>query len=369
MIDIEKLKSAKFFVDYLANGRNPFGGEELPTDDIVNDVRSARWLFYISGVLEEIIQNGAPTPAPSATRIGKVAFYLTDEMKSNFAYSKAPITISEIVRRIVEIGPTDNVKKFPKAKLSKWLISIGVIEEFLNKNGRISKKPSKLGSEMGITQELRAYNGKFYYIILYNEDAQRFIIDNLDAVFAFDTRAFNAERAARIAALKDNSGEDTYEGHDEDSYDEVIEDNNGDESVDGDGATDAVDTATAPPSPTPVSENAELSCRDCRFSKGEDCFPGDICIDFAPKFPEDDDDDYDYEPNVTDCPASAPSTSSASEKAEPTCLDCKFSRSGECFPQKRICADFELAYTVDEDERDAWPDYGDATALKRGEKR
>ena len=55
MLDVNKLKSAKYFIDNLANGNNPFGGEALPEGDIVNDVRSVRWLFYISGVIDEII--------------------------------------------------------------------------------------------------------------------------------------------------------------------------------------------------------------------------------------------------------------------------------------------------------------------------
>ena len=38
-------------------------------------------------------------------------------------------------------------------------------------------------------------------------------------------------------------------------------------------------------------------------------------------------------------------------KPKITCQSCKFARSGECFPQKEICTDYERAYDVPKDER------------------
>lgn len=329
MIDIEKLKSAKFFIDYLANGRNPFGGEELPTEDIVNDVRCARWLFYISGVLDEVIQSGIPTPAKNAKRIGKVDFYLTDEMKANFRFSDTPISVSEIVRRITDIGPTENVKKFPITNVMKWLASIGLIEILQSGQGKTVKLPTKLGEQMGISRETRYANGHFYYVILYNKEAQEFIVDNVDAILAFDAKAFDTKNAkATDCSEKDDSIADKSKH-----------------------CTDTPEsTADSEPESTPDNIGNEASTNE------DEC----TAITEAPTSTV---------TKGTSATTNAKNSPKASEKVEKSCLNCKFSRSGECFPQKKICAEFELAYTVDEDERNAWPNYGDATALKRGERR
>ncbi len=52
-----------------------------------------------------------------------------------------------------------------------------------------------------------------------------------------------------------------------------------------------------------------------------------------------------------------------SEK-EYTCEMCKYARREECFPREKICPDFEKAYEVSKEERERWPEYGDATWFK-----
>ena len=54
----ETMQRAKMFIDYLANGINPLDGLPLPEGEIVNHVKVARCLFYVSNVLQQVIQNG-----------------------------------------------------------------------------------------------------------------------------------------------------------------------------------------------------------------------------------------------------------------------------------------------------------------------
>ena len=56
MVDMEKLRKVKQCIDSLAEGVNPFTGQPLPEDDIVNDVRVSRSLFWISAFLQEQMQ-------------------------------------------------------------------------------------------------------------------------------------------------------------------------------------------------------------------------------------------------------------------------------------------------------------------------
>ena len=55
MDDLELMKRAKIFIDKLANGIDPLTDKPVPETDMVNNVRVARCLFYVSDVLRKVI--------------------------------------------------------------------------------------------------------------------------------------------------------------------------------------------------------------------------------------------------------------------------------------------------------------------------
>ncbi len=55
-LELNKLESAKEFLGKLANGINPINDEFIPNDDTVNDVRISRCLFYVTDVLNQLIE-------------------------------------------------------------------------------------------------------------------------------------------------------------------------------------------------------------------------------------------------------------------------------------------------------------------------
>ena len=52
-----------------------------------------------------------------------------------------------------------------------------------------------------------------------------------------------------------------------------------------------------------------------------------------------------------------------------TCKNCMELKNGNCFGQTRICEDFRFSPTISAKERANWPQYGDVTAFKKGERR
>ena len=58
MTELEILKRAKLYIDKMANGKNPITDEEAGENDVINNVRVARCLFYVSGVLDKVIASG-----------------------------------------------------------------------------------------------------------------------------------------------------------------------------------------------------------------------------------------------------------------------------------------------------------------------
>ena len=58
MTELEIMQHAKDYVDKLAQGIDPLTGQEVPENDVINNVRISRCLFYVSDVLRQVIENG-----------------------------------------------------------------------------------------------------------------------------------------------------------------------------------------------------------------------------------------------------------------------------------------------------------------------
>ena len=98
MTELEKMKYAKSYIDRLANGVNPLTGQPAPSTDLINNVQIARCLFYVSDLLRQMIEhNGTAKRKP---RAAKLPFQLDMDKRMQFPFSDAPISASEIARRI-----------------------------------------------------------------------------------------------------------------------------------------------------------------------------------------------------------------------------------------------------------------------------
>lgn len=181
MTDLEIMQSAKTYMDKLANGINPLDDTTLSENDIVNNVRISRCLFYVSDVLRQVIENGGNI---SNKKTPKENFNISFEDIQKFSFSYTPIPISEIAKRINEINPNDNMKKISHKHITDWLISIEMLRLETKPDGKTAKRPTEGGNELGITTEMRHGMRGDYTVVLYNLSAQHFIIDNIEAVIA-----------------------------------------------------------------------------------------------------------------------------------------------------------------------------------------
>ena len=46
-MNLELLKHAKEYIEKMANGINPLTGEIVPDNDLINNIRISRCLFYV----------------------------------------------------------------------------------------------------------------------------------------------------------------------------------------------------------------------------------------------------------------------------------------------------------------------------------
>ena len=163
------------------NGINPIDGTMAPDDDLINNVRLSRCFFFVSDVLRQVIENGGTKSAVNE-KLKKLPLEIPMEKRSQFAYSEVPIPASEIAKRINALADNDTMQKLTYSGILTWLTEIGMMECALTPDGKRTKRPTKIGEETGISVEERTSSNGPYQVVVYNNAAQHFIIDNLDAI-------------------------------------------------------------------------------------------------------------------------------------------------------------------------------------------
>lgn len=173
MTETEEIEYAKSFIESLARGVNPLTGETVPDDEVINNVKVSRCLFYVVDVLERLCQGEYIKKENES----KKPFFIEEGELEKFEYSDYGIAISEIVKRINNII-SYNGRKIKKTMIVDRLIEDGYISES-EIGGRKFKLPTDKGIQAGIyTEERFGYNGS-YKAVLYDRNAQQIVIDYL----------------------------------------------------------------------------------------------------------------------------------------------------------------------------------------------
>lgn len=176
-MDINLVSHAKDYIDDLAKGVNPFTKEEVNENDIVNNVKISRCLFYVSEILGEVIANGGVNKSSKPKQID---FNIDSIDADSIEISDAPVTVSIIAQRINAVKP-ENMKKLKVTAITNWLVSINMLEVITINNKNI-KKVTASGKALGLTEEERLGQYGRYFAVTYNKNAQQFVIDNLNSI-------------------------------------------------------------------------------------------------------------------------------------------------------------------------------------------
>lgn len=199
MTELEKMARAKMYMEKLAKGIDPIDDTEIPEGDTVNNARLSRCFLYVADVLSQVIDAGGVN-APAVKKTKKEAFSITAEQAAGFEFSRSPITVSEIVKRINGIIDAETVKGVSAAKVMTWLESIGAVKSELDTEGKKHRRPTENGVQLGITTERRTgMYGKEYTAVVFDRDAQQFVLDNIETVCAY-ADAVKAEKKEKKKA-------------------------------------------------------------------------------------------------------------------------------------------------------------------------
>lgn len=175
MQDINKTLVAKDWIQKLADGINPLDGSTIPDSNLVNNVHISRCLFYVAELLDSVIKKNV-----RKSKEYKFNFYISPEdmAKVNIVERTG---IANFVREINKFVP-ENMKSLSYGKILSWLMANGYLEEVEVDNLGKKKNPTASGCSIGISAALRdGVNGP-YWAVEYNPNAQRFILNNINAI-------------------------------------------------------------------------------------------------------------------------------------------------------------------------------------------
>ncbi|MCD7918818.1 MAG: hypothetical protein LUG45_01820 [Clostridiales bacterium] len=182
MTELETIERARMYLEKLANGIDPLTDLPVPEGDVINQVRISRCLFFTADVLRRVAENGGITPPPRGRK--KSSFTATQEQLQEVRFSREPLRITELCKRITDAAAQEGGKRLTNAVVLEWLESVGMLEKQEDAEGKRSRRPTEAGRQIGIVEEERTGTYGTYIAVLYTEEAQHFIVDNLDAALA-----------------------------------------------------------------------------------------------------------------------------------------------------------------------------------------
>lgn len=198
MSDFEKISAAREMIEKLANGIDPMTGKEVPESEVINQVRVSRCLFYVAGLLKEMeVPSAAAAVQAEAeakpVRFRKMPFSLTAAQKESFVCSQTPITVSELTKRINDLIDPEMMYPLRYTSVLSWLQKIDALEAVEMPDGRKPRHPTAKGRGLGILLEERSFDEHTRLLVLYDWEAQNFILENMEAI---------AECQARLSLTK-----------------------------------------------------------------------------------------------------------------------------------------------------------------------
>jgi hypothetical protein len=188
MEDKQLLAHAKDYIDQMAEGINPLTGEKEPDGSCLGQARISRCLQYVSGVLEQILNDTyLPRSELPAPKPPKLPFTLTEEELHAVTPETKKISLTRLLDHIYSFGQTEHMKKIPYKQAVNWLIEQGVLQKQEDKI-----LPTPFGEEIGVSWSDTAFYPGVYYAV----SAQQWIIDRLPELLNHLAQAASKPRTA-----------------------------------------------------------------------------------------------------------------------------------------------------------------------------
>ena len=190
MNELDTMKRAKMYLDKLSRGIDPISGSALPLDGVLSNVRLSRCFAYVSGILEQVIENGGTVGRRKAPK--KPPFLFTPLQKTRVRVLGGPTPLTGFVKQINNVTVLTSDTQLTFAKVADGLEEMGFLEKPEASRTRV---PTQAGVQLGISREERKNErGDTYLVNLFNRAAQQFILDNLEDILEAAAQKKAAEK-------------------------------------------------------------------------------------------------------------------------------------------------------------------------------
>ena len=184
-MNYEELYKLKKEIDLLIDGIDPQSMLYVGEDSILSSNYNKSVLKNASSIIDKLIKYGSNPDKKDYRR--KYNFYLPNDVKDKIAISDTPVSISEFTYKINEMVDSSLMKKIKATTITSWLFDNKYLCEIKHEDGNTFKIVTEKGKGIGIIAAKKTSQyGRVYDVNLYSADAQKFIVDNLDAITEHD---------------------------------------------------------------------------------------------------------------------------------------------------------------------------------------
>ncbi len=178
-VDLNKLDVAIKYVQRIADGCNPVNNMPAEEDAVLSNPNGIRCMFFIKEVLEKVRRNEGLIGSKKA-KSKKEPFPF--EILKEFQYQEDK-SIAHLLMQIHAQAEERNFRKIAPQTITNWLNKEGYLTvEYCQEVGKESTVPTEKGKTLGIYTQVRTYSTNTYLAIIYNRNAQEFLVKNLKAI-------------------------------------------------------------------------------------------------------------------------------------------------------------------------------------------
>lgn len=177
--DLKRLEVAIQYIRRMSDGKNPVTNRPAPENEVLNNMNVHRCLKFIDEVLTDVHKSGG-TVGMVSQRAPKqsVSEIFPYEALAQYKYLQDQ-QISYFLKQLEEYLPEGQKIPVPATTITLWMRENGYLEKkVLGDTGKENSVPTGKGENLGLYMEKAGTYPNEYYRVFYNENAQRFIIDN-----------------------------------------------------------------------------------------------------------------------------------------------------------------------------------------------
>ncbi len=185
VVDTKKLETAILYLQRITEGRNPVNNMPAEEDSVINNPNVVRCMFFVKEVLEELKENdgyiGRRPRERKKTNDDKAPFPL--EVLENYEYT-GDKSLTKFVDQLNHLTTMKGYKKLSFNLIRAWLLRNGYLaKEETEGSDETQTVVTDKGKEIGITSEIcKDYGDREFLYVKYGEDAQKFIVSNLESI-------------------------------------------------------------------------------------------------------------------------------------------------------------------------------------------